>query len=240
MNIGQETTINKSGIRHHFDEKSREYYFSIVDVIDTLGLSTDPRNYWKVLKNRLKKGENKLVTECNQLKMLSSDGKFYLTDVANPTMMLKIIEIVAPDKVATFGPFFNQIERENPLYKNEYHFDENNLSTDLFDEGEIQVDLYQKEDCVFVRAMLAGVNPDDIFISLTSKILTLKINRIRTHSLQEERYDYQELNFGKFSRILELPFEVDVDRVETNSSYGLLSIKLLILDKTRTKIIKVK
>ena len=88
--------------------------------------------------------------------------------------------------------------------------------------------------------MIAGVNTDDIFISLTSKILTLKINRVRYNDINENFYNYQELHYGKFSRAIELPYEVDIDQIEANSSYGLLSVKLLILDKTRTKIIKVK
>jgi len=240
MNIEEEIVINKIEIRHHFDEKSREYYFSIVDVIDTLGISTDPRNYWKVLKNRLKKGDNKLVTECNQLKMKSGDGKYYLTDVANRSMMLKIVEIVAPEKVVELGQFFDNIERENDPNKDESGYYENKLSTVLFEEGEIQVDMYQQGDNIFVKGMIAGVNPEDIFISLNSKILTLKINRTRYNNVDENFYNYQELHYGKFSRAIELPYEVDIDKVETNSSYGLLSIKLSILDKTRTKIIKVK
>src|SRR3989338_7101248 len=77
------TTIKDDAIRHHFDEKSGKWYFSVVDVIAIITKSSDPRNYWKVLKNRLKKAQNKLVTECNQLKMLASDGKYYLTDVAD-------------------------------------------------------------------------------------------------------------------------------------------------------------
>lgn len=240
MNITEEITINKSDIRHHFDEKSREYYFSIIDVIDALGTSSDPRNYWKVLKNRLKKGENKLVTECNQLKMISGDGKYYMTDVANPITMLKIAEMIAPEKVSALGQFFNHIEKENEPSKSDLHSDENKLSTVSFDEGEIQVDMYQKDNCIFIKAMIAGVNPEDIFISLNSKILTLKINRVRFNDVNNNFYNYQELHYGKFSRVVDLPYEVDIDQVEASSSYGLLIVKLFILDKTRTKIIKVK
>ena len=240
MNITEEITINKDDIRHHFDEKTREHYFSIIDVIDTLGTSSDPRNYWKVLKNRLKKGENKLVTECNQLKMISGDGKYYMTDVANPITMLKIVEMIAPEKVSPLDQFFSHIERENEPEKNNTQREENKLSTASFDEGEIQVDMYQKENCIFIQAMIAGVNPEDIFISLNSKILTLKINRVRYNDVNNNFYNYQELHYGKFSRVIDFPYEVDIDQVEAKSTYGLLTIKLSIIDKTRTKIIKVK
>jgi len=240
MNFQEKLTINKKAIRHQFDMNRGEFYFSIIDTIQALDLSTDPRNYWKVLKNRLKKGNNKLVTECNQLKMPSCDGKFYLTDVATHGTLLQIIELIAPEKVTTFGEFFTNIERKNDNNLDKVYNQEEKLSTASYEEGEIQVDLYQEENYLFVKAMLAGVNPEDIFISLNSKVLTLRINRIKTNNLQKEMYDHQELIYGKFSRIIELPYEVDIDRVEANSSYGLLSIKLSILDKTRTKIIKVK
>jgi hypothetical protein len=74
-------------IRRVYDEKSEIWYFSVVDIIQALIQQKDyqvARNYWKVLKNRLKKdGANETVTKCNQLKMEAADGKKYLTDVAD-------------------------------------------------------------------------------------------------------------------------------------------------------------
>ena len=70
-------------IRTHWDEEQEKWYFSIVDVVSVLTDSSNPNNYWKVLKHRLIKEGSELVTNCNQLKMQSSDGKFYKTDVAD-------------------------------------------------------------------------------------------------------------------------------------------------------------
>ena len=232
-------TIKENEIRHHFDDKSGEFYFSIIDVIDSLGLSTDPRNYWKVLKNRLNKRDNKLVTECNQLKMKASDGKYYLTDVANSHTMLQIIELTSPSKVATFEEFFNRVEEESSTKNEGVNSRQEKLSTVFFNDGEIEVDMYKEENYLFIKAMLAGVSPQDIFIGVDCKILTIKVNRVKQNNGNEENYNYQELFWGKFSRIISLPYEVDIDRVEANSSYGMLTIKLSILDKSRTKIIKV-
>jgi len=66
-----------------WDKTKEKWYFSIVDVVGVLTESKTPNNYWKVLKNRLKKEGSELVTNCNQLKMQSSDGKYYNTDVAD-------------------------------------------------------------------------------------------------------------------------------------------------------------
>ena len=70
-------------VRSIWDEETEEWYFSIVDIVGILTDSPNPNNYWKVLKNRLKKEGSQLVTNCNQLKMQSSDGKYYKTDVAD-------------------------------------------------------------------------------------------------------------------------------------------------------------
>lgn len=70
-------------VRSIWDSEARKWYISIVDVVGVLTESPNPNNYWKVLKNRLKKEGSQLVTTCNQLKMQSADGKFYKTDVAD-------------------------------------------------------------------------------------------------------------------------------------------------------------
>lgn len=68
-------------VRSVWDDKQEKWYFSVVDVIAVLTDSDDPRNYWKVLKYRLEKEGSQLVTFCNQLKLKSSNRKFYKTDV---------------------------------------------------------------------------------------------------------------------------------------------------------------
>ena len=70
-------------VRVHWDTAAEKWYFSIVDIIAILTESENPRNYWKVLKHRLSKEGSQLVTNCNQLKMESTDGKKYKTDVAD-------------------------------------------------------------------------------------------------------------------------------------------------------------
>jgi len=64
-------------IRSVWDEKKEKWFFSVIDVIEVLTDSQNPRKYWSVLKTRLKKEGSQLATNCNQLKLQSSDGKFY-------------------------------------------------------------------------------------------------------------------------------------------------------------------
>ena len=75
-------------IRRMWDGEAEKWWFSVVDVVFALTNSPNVRSYWKVLKFRLKKEGSEVVTKCNQLKMEASDGKFYLTDVADTETML--------------------------------------------------------------------------------------------------------------------------------------------------------
>lgn len=88
-------------IRKVYDEDKEKWYFSVIDIVWVLTEQDDyqlSRNYWKVLKNRLKKEWNQSVTNCNQLKMLASDGKYYNTDVADVETLLRIIQTVPSKK----------------------------------------------------------------------------------------------------------------------------------------------
>ena len=85
-------------IRTAWDEEKEEWYFSIVDVVGVLTEQTTPRkasNYWAKLKERLKaEGADELLTKCQQLKMVASDGKRRLTDVADAEQLLRIIQSI--------------------------------------------------------------------------------------------------------------------------------------------------
>jgi hypothetical protein len=81
-------------IRSHWDGASEEWYFSVVDVVEVLTGSVNPRDYWVVMKKRVQLDDGfQLPTICRQLKLISSDGKKYLTDCANAQGLLRIIQI---------------------------------------------------------------------------------------------------------------------------------------------------
>ena len=99
-------------VRSVWDDTTEEWYFSVVDVVAILTDSQDPRNYWKVLKNRLKKEGNQSVTNCNQLKLPSSDGKFYKTDVATAEQLFRIIQSIPSPKAEPFKLWIAQVAAE--------------------------------------------------------------------------------------------------------------------------------
>ena len=80
-------------VRTHWDDENEKWFFSIVDIIGVLTESENPRKYWSVLKTRLKGEGSELATNCSQLKMLSSDGKFYKTDVADTEQLFRLIQL---------------------------------------------------------------------------------------------------------------------------------------------------
>ena len=99
-------------IRSHWDEEQGKWYFSIVDTIAVLTDSPSPRKYWSVLKTRLKKEGSELATNCSQLKMQSSDGKFYNTDVADTEQLFRLLQSVPSKKAEPFKLWLAKVGRE--------------------------------------------------------------------------------------------------------------------------------
>lgn len=89
-------------IRRYWDEKQEKWYFSVVDVIDILTNSPNARKYWSVLKTRLKQEGSELATNCSQLKMISSDGKYYKTDAMDTEQLLRLIQSIPSPNAEPF------------------------------------------------------------------------------------------------------------------------------------------
>ena len=102
-------------IRSSWDAETETWFYSIVDVVGILTDQPDARhasNYWKVLKNRLAKEGCELVTNCNQLKMPGADGKLYKTDVADPELLLRIIQSIPSPKAEPFKQWLAEVGKE--------------------------------------------------------------------------------------------------------------------------------
>jgi len=104
--------FNEKQVRRKWDEEKEIWYFSIIDVIEILTESINPRKYWSVLKTRFKKEWSELATNCSQLKLISSDWKKYLTDVANTENILRLIQSIPSPKAEPFKLWLAQVWNE--------------------------------------------------------------------------------------------------------------------------------
>lgn len=106
--------------------------------------------------------------------------------------------------------------------------------------GELAVDVYQTPDAIVVKALIAGVHPNSIDISLTREMLTISGTRQDEKEVDDEHYFQRELYWGSFSRTILLPEEVDVDLAEASERHGVLMIRLPKINKKRQTKLKVR
>ena len=99
-------------VRTVWDDEQEKWYFAIIDVVAVLTEQKDyqaSRNYWKVLKNRLKNEGNETVTNCNQFKLQAADGKMRLTDVADTEQLFRLIQSIPSPKAEPFKIWMSQV-----------------------------------------------------------------------------------------------------------------------------------
>ena len=106
--------------------------------------------------------------------------------------------------------------------------------------GELAVDVYQTPDAIVVKALIAGVHPGTIDISLTREMLTISGTRQDEKEVDEEHYYQRELYWGSFSRTILLPEEVDVDLAEASERHGILMIRLPKINKKKQTKLKIR
>ncbi len=116
----------------------------------------------------------------------------------------------------------------------------NNWIEEETDEAELAVDVYQTPTDILVQTFVAGVKPDDLELSIARDMVTIKGSREETRNIDEENYFTKELYWGKFSRTISLPQEVEPEEVEATEKHGLLTIRIKKVDKEKRNTIKVK
>lgn len=99
-------------VRTAWNEETEDWYFSVIDVIEILTESENPRDYWKVLKHRLAKEGSEVVTNCNQLKLPAADGKMRLTDVLDTKGILRLVQSVPSPKAEPFKMWLAKVGNE--------------------------------------------------------------------------------------------------------------------------------
>lgn len=107
-------------------------------------------------------------------------------------------------------------------------------------EGELSVDVYQTPTHIIIKAMIAGVKPEDLDISITRDMVTVRGKRERHTEGTAGDFFFQELYWGAFSRTIVLPQEVEIEEAEATEKHGLLVIRLPKMDKGRQAKLKVK
>ena len=118
--------------------------------------------------------------------------------------------------------------------------EESALLGDDDEEGQLTIDVYQTPSEIIIKSMVAGVKPEDLDISITRDMVTIKGKRETERFVKEDDYFHRELYWGSFSRTIMLPSEVDVEGADAVEKHGLLIIKLPKLDKNRQTRLRVK
>lgn len=101
------------------------------------------------------------------------------------------------------------------------------------EEAQLNVDVVNAPDEIIIKALVAGVNPEDLDISITREMVTIEGQRIDKDMFAREDYVHQELFWGSFSRTILLPEEVEVEEARAVENHGLLVITLPKIDKKR-------
>jgi len=126
----------------------------------------------------------------------------------------------------------DQVDISVPVSDNQY---EENDS-----DGQLTVDVYQTDEEIIIKAIVAGVRPDKLDVSITRDMVTIHGRREEEREVNEEDYFFKELSWGGFSRTLLLPQEVEVEGAIANEKHGVLIIRLPKIDKEKQTKLKVK
>lgn len=108
------------------------------------------------------------------------------------------------------------------------------------EEAELAVDLYQTNADIVVQTMVAGVRPEDLELVIGRDVVTIRGKREENKAIDEDNYFTKELYWGKFSRTITLPAEVEPEEAEATEKHGLLTIKIQKVDKEKKNSVKVK
>ena len=110
----------------------------------------------------------------------------------------------------------------------------------ILEEGQVRINAVDKGDKLIVKAFLPGLEKEDIDVSLSGNRLTISGERKEEAEEKEEDYYYREMLYGKFSRLIELPAEVEIDKAEASMKNGILEIVLPKSKPTEVKKLPIK
>jgi HSP20 family protein len=108
------------------------------------------------------------------------------------------------------------------------------------EEGQLSVDVYQNTNDIYVETMVAGVRPEDLHITITRDMITIRGKREQARTINDEDFFTRELYWGSFSRTISLPAEVEAEEADAIEKHGLLVIRLPKINKDKQTNLKVK
>lgn len=126
-----------------------------------------------------------------------------------------------------------EVTNENEGYDDEY---EDNGEAD----GQLTIDVYQTDTSIVIKSTIAGVKPEDVDVSISNDMITIKGERKQEEVINEDNYYYQECYWGPFSRSIVLPMDVVTDKIDASLKNGILTIKLPKADTLIAKKIQVR
>ena len=144
------------------------------------------------------------------------------------------------DESHQFGEDDNLAVEDQHQEEEEDEWDNGNSGSGSPQDGELPVDMYQTDDAIIIRALVAGVSPNELEIAITRDMVTIRGVREEMQETHDDGYFHRELFWGSFSRTLVLPEEVAIDEAEAQEKHGLLEIRLPKLDKHRSTQLRVK
>ncbi|MBP7280733.1 MAG: hypothetical protein KBA66_04100 [Leptospiraceae bacterium] len=211
-------------VRTHWDAEKEKWYFSIVDVVAVLTESPNPRKYWSVLKTRLKQEGSQLATNCSQLKMMSSDGKMYNTDVADTEQLLRLIQSIPSPKAEPFKQWLAKVgyervqEIENPELAQERMkelYEQKGYSKDWIDKRLRGIAIRQNLTDEWKER---GVHSEKDYAILTSEISKATFGLTPTEYKQVKGLTKKTQNLRDHMTDLELIFTMLGEKVTTEIS----------------------
>lgn len=191
-------------IRSHWDAEKEQWYFSVIDIIQVLTGSERPRKYWSDLKRKILKQGSQLSDNIGQLKMLSADGKFYLTDIANTETLLRLIQSIPSPNAEPFKLWLAQVGYERL---------EENEDPELTIDRALEAYLAKGYSKAWINQRLKSIEKNMSITIGYLLVMTLTFSSVT----QAEIYKYQDAN-GKWQFTDKKPKKVDAERVNYKSN----------------------
>ncbi len=152
-------------------------------------------------------------------------------------------EYLEEQEVAVQEPTEGEVDdatNEPEIEHDQVYSDEDTGQAPEEQEGQLTVDVFQDDQNIVIQSTIAGVSPDDLDVSITNDMVTVRGERRRMYDVDSEDYFYQECYWGTFSRSIILPVEIDADRAEAKIKNGILTVRIPKANAAMTRKLKVK